>query len=140
MLVLTSLPFSDDPNIPGSTMTRMLNLVQGHKANDLAERAWLFRLKAEAAVYYFHSPYSEVRAVTTPGDDPNIPSETLRAYFLGIIFMGGSSAINAFFNPRQPTINLGANVLQVLVVPCGMLLAKILPDWGFTVLRQTMLP
>ena len=124
---------ADDPNLQASTMARMMELVQGYKANDMTEADWLFRVKAEAAVLHYHSPYPEVRAVTSPGDDPDLPAETLRAYLLGFIFMGGSTAINSFFNPRQPSINLGANVLQVLVVPCGMLLAKVLPDWGLNV-------
>ena len=98
----------------------------------MEEAHWLFQVKSEAAIMYFHSPYPEVRSVTSPHDDPNTPCETLRSYFLGMLFMGASTAINTFFYPRQPSINLGPNVLQILLVPCGWFLARVLPDRGFT--------
>lgn len=81
---------------------------------------------------HYHSPYAEVRAVTSPFDDPDEPCETWRAYFLGMCFMAGVSALNTFFAPRQPAISVSSNVLQLLLAPCGKFLGKVLPDWGFT--------
>ena len=121
----------DDPNFPSFTWQKINNLVLGYKHCDMDADEWLFQVKAEAAVIHFHSPYPEVRSVTTPLDDPETPCETIRAYALGMIFMGGSTAINTFFYPRQPGINIGPNVLQILLVPCGRLCARFLPDWGF---------
>ncbi|KAJ8604187.1 hypothetical protein MRB53_041900 [Persea americana] len=46
--------------------------------------------------------------------------ETFRAYFLGLVFMGGATALNTFFSPRQPAITLMPNVLQLLLAPCGL--------------------
>ena len=35
------------------------------------------------------------------------------------------------FNSRFPQVNITSAVMQVFLYPCGMLLAWILPDWGF---------
>ena len=122
----------DDPNFPDTTMTKIKLLALGYKEADMDPHDWMFDLKTEAAMLHYHSPYPEVRSVTDPFDDPEIPVETPRAYFLGMIFMGGATALNTFFSPRQPAISIGANVLQLLLAPCGIFLAKVLPDWTMT--------
>ena len=99
----------------------------------MAEADWSFHIRAEAAIIYFYSPYPEVRSVTVPWDDETTPCETIRVYVIATIFIMGSTALNSFFHPRQPSISLDANVLQLLLWPCGVLAAKILPDWGVTV-------
>ncbi|KAK6859679.1 OPT family small oligopeptide transporter [Apiospora arundinis] len=139
---------SDDPNFPAASLARMRLLVAGPKAycsgsNDAAndapatatatEEDYVFDLKTEAAIYYHHSPYPEVRSVTRPGDDPTTPVETIRAYFLGMSFMAGITAVNTFFSPRQPAIDISAVVMQLLIAPCGIFLARVLPDWGVTI-------
>jgi OPT family small oligopeptide transporter len=123
---------SDDPNFPDHTMQKIKLLVQGPKASGLDESDYDFDLKAEAAIIHYHSPYAEVRSVTDPVDDPDEPVETIRSYFLGLVFMAGATALNTFFSPRQPQITLTALVLQLLLAPCGLFLARVLPDWGFT--------
>ena len=120
----------DDPNFPATTMEKIRLLSQGYKVAEMDPHDWLFDLKTEAAILHYHSPYPEVRSVTDPFDDPDIPVETPRAYFLGMIFMAGATALNTFFSPRQPAISIGANVLQLLLAPCGIFLAKVLPDWS----------
>ena len=124
---------ADDPNFPSLTMEKITMLTRGYKAADMEYGDWEFELKTQAAMIYYHSPYPEVRSVTDPYDDPSIPVETIRAYFLGMIFMAGSTALNTFFSPRQPGISLSSLVLQGILAPCGQFLAKVLPDWGFTV-------
>jgi hypothetical protein len=42
-----------------------------------------FEFKAEAAIIHQNSPQPEVRSATDPFDDPTIPVEMIRAYFLG---------------------------------------------------------
>lgn len=113
-------------------MTKIKRLVQGAKVTDMETSDWSFETRAEAALIKYHSPYPEVRSVTDPHDDPSIPVETIRAYFLGLVFMAGATALNTFFSPRQPTISINSNVLQLLLAPCGIFCAKVLPDWGFT--------
>jgi len=76
-----------DPNFPGPTMAKIKLLVQGPKAVGLETTDFDFDLKAEAAIIHYHSPYPEVRSVTDAFDDPTIPVETIRSYFLGMVFM-----------------------------------------------------
>ncbi|KAK8061787.1 oligopeptide transporter [Apiospora phragmitis] len=149
----------NDPNFPAPSLARMRLLVAGPKAycsgsgggldadtgaagtstNTTTtaavptEEDYAFDLKTEAAIYYHHSPYPEVRSVTRPGDDPTTPVETVRAYLLGMAFMAGITAVNTFFSPRQPAIDISAVVMQLLIAPCGLFLARVLPDWGVTV-------
>ncbi|KAL8377276.1 hypothetical protein RB595_008115 [Gaeumannomyces hyphopodioides] len=132
----------NDPNFPGEMMAKLKLLVQGSKASGLDPADYDFDLRTAAAIIYHHSPYPEVRSVTTPGDDPAIPVETFRAYLLGLCFMAGCTAVNTFFSPRQPAISISAQVMQLLLAPCGMLMAKVLPDWGLTVgaTRYTLNP
>ena len=129
---------ADDPNFPSLTSRKITSLLQGYKTTDQTEAEWLFDLKAEAALIYYHSPYPEVRSVSNPFDDPSVPAETLRAYVLGMVFMAGSTTINTFFAPRQPTINIPSNVLQLLLAPCGMFCARCLPDWSLRLGKRTI--
>jgi hypothetical protein len=124
---------SSDPNFPGQTMEKIKLLSKGPQGNDISYTDYDFELKAQAAIIHYHSPYPEVRSVTDPFDDPTIPVETIRAYFLGLCLMSGISAVNTFFSPRQPGIFISATVMQLLLAPCGQLLARVLPDRGFTV-------
>ena len=119
-------------------MDKIKVLVQGYKGADMEESDWLFDLKTEACMIYYHSPYPEVRSVTEPFDDPTIPVETIRAYTLGMIFMAGSTALNSFFSPRQPAITVNANVLQLLLAPCGLVWARFMPDWSIPIGRKRL--
>ena len=114
-------------------MEHVKRLVQGAKVAEMDEADWSSDVRTEAAMIKFHSPYPEVRSVTDPFDDADTPVETFRSYFLGLIFMAGATALNTFFSPRQPTISINSNVMQLLLAPSGLFLAKVLPDWGVTV-------
>ena len=113
-------------------MDRIRVLVQGAKASDMDHDDWLLELKVEAAIIHFHSPYPEVRSATLPYDDPSEPVETIRVYLIGLALTAGSAFLNTVYSVRQPPINLGANVLQILVVMLGKLWARVIPDWGFS--------
>ena len=52
------------------------------------------KLKAYYYTFRYNSPYAEVRASVPNIDDPSLPVETFRAYFLGILFGGSCSAMN----------------------------------------------
>ena len=122
----------DDLNFPSHTMHKLETLVQGYKVAEMEPSEWEFELKCEAAVIHYHSPYPEVRAVTVPFDDPSEPVETIRSYVLGFALMAGSTALNTFFSPRQPSIQISGLVLQCILAPLGQAAARFLPDWGFT--------
>lgn len=120
----------NDWNFPSDMKERMTRLLEGPKAygpdydRDLRIDAYLLR---------YSSPYPEVRSVTEPIDDPNIPVETARAYFLGIAWAVIGTFVSTFFNSRFPAISLSSSVIQILLYPCAKVLEFVLPDWGITI-------
>ncbi|KAG5927758.1 hypothetical protein E4U42_001805 [Claviceps africana] len=94
---------------------------------------WQGRIKTEAAVNKFFSPYPEVRSITTPTDDTNIPAETIRAHLLGYFWAILSQFTNSLFTSRFPAISVSSSVVQILLYPCGVFLARVLPDWGIKI-------
>lgn len=119
-----------DYNFPSTTREKIEALLDGPSEGQ-KEVDWRLEVKTEAALNKFYSPYPEVRAITTPDDDPDIPCETIRAHLLGYIWAVIAQFTNALFYSRFPNITLSSAVVQMLLYPCGMLLAFILPDWGF---------
>lgn len=95
----------------------------------MAAADYQFNVKMEAVLIESWSPYPEVRSVTSPIDNADMPVETVRSWIVGTVFI--ASAFNTFFSPRQPAISIGTHVLQLLLAPNG--LARVLPDWGVTV-------
>ncbi|CAH2352877.1 oligopeptide transporter 2 [[Candida] railenensis] len=89
---------------------------------------WDLQVRLEAAIVAYHSPYPEVRSVTLPFDDPNTPVETLRAYVIGIIWLGIGAFINQFFAERQPSISMSTAVAQLFLYPSGLIWYTIFPD------------
>lgn len=120
-----------DPNFEASTMEKIKNLLLGQEESGLSQENWEFDLKIEAGIIHFHSPYPEVRSVTLPYDDPSVPVETWRVYFLGMLWAIVGQGVNTFFSPRFPSISVSAPILQLILYPCGLAL-ELLPDWGFT--------
>lgn len=120
-----------DVNFPKDAWNRIQAVLQNEKEHDTIEKEYSLDAKIEACLIHYHSPYPEVRSVTEPYDDPNMPCETFRAYLIGIIWSIIGAGLNTFFVPRMPNVSLGNPVIQVLSYPCGLALAAILPDWGF---------
>ncbi|KAI0596361.1 small oligopeptide transporter [Biscogniauxia sp. FL1348] len=73
------------------------------------------------------SPFPAVRAVVPETDDPGIPVNTFRAWFLGIIFVFVGAGVNQFFSLRYPGIHIVSLVAELLAFPLGVVMAKILP-------------
>ncbi|KAF6758842.1 glutathione transporter [Ephemerocybe angulata] len=87
------------------------------------------------------SPYPEVRAAVSSVDDPNMPVNTFRMLvqsylssgFLGCFFVFASTIFNQVLNFRYPSIFITGTIVQLLSLPFGHLLARILPKTTFTV-------
>lgn len=126
---------SNDYNFSGQLRERLTALARG-PADGQSTEDWELQLKTETAVNRFFSPYPEVRAVSTPTDDVNIPCETIRAHFLGLAWAAIGQFSNALFASRFPSITISSAVTQLFLYPCGLLLAKVLPDWGFMLRGQ----
>lgn len=101
---------------------------------------WELQVRLEAAVIAYHSPYPEVRAVTDPFDDPNMPCETLRAYVIALIWTVIGSFINEFFAHRQPSISLSSSVVQLFLYPSGLLWEYIVPNWSIPITKTFSIP
>lgn len=111
-----------DPNFPVETLEKIeYDLKQPHsKEIDLEEKAIETELED-------NSPYPEVRAAVSNVDDPNIPVDTVRAWFIGILFACAGSFLNQFFAIRYPYVTLGGLAAQLLAYPFGRFLALVLP-------------
>ncbi|KAI7650192.1 OPT-domain-containing protein, partial [Hortaea werneckii] len=120
----------NDYNFATAQRKKLESLVKG-PGDGQDEEQWELELKSETAINKFYSPYPEVRAVTDPEDDPDTPCETIRAHLLGYLWASVAQFVNSMFNSRFPQVNITSAVMQVFLYPCGMLLAWILPDWGF---------
>ncbi|RDW65607.1 putative isp4 protein-1 [Coleophoma crateriformis] len=92
-----------------------------------------------------NSPYPEVRANVSNVDDTELPVNTFRMWFLGIVFTMLGSGINQFFSMRYPSVTITSLVAQLLSFPLGCFLAHALPvktfrvfgHWDFTLNPDT---
>ncbi|KAF2122681.1 OPT family small oligopeptide transporter [Lophiotrema nucula] len=85
------------------------------------------------------SPYEQVRAAVK-NTDGGEPANTVRAWFLGLIFVTVGSGLNMFLSMRYPAINFQPIVVLLVSYPFGKLLARIAPRRRFETfgLRWTM--
>ena len=118
----------DDWNFPSQMMQKMKLLMKGPDADKLS---YSLELRIEACLLKYSSPYPEVRSIMR-FEDPPMHYETLRAYVLGVGWSCIGAGVNTFFNSRFPGISISSAVVQILVYPCGIFWAKVVPDWGFT--------
>ncbi|KAG0200728.1 hypothetical protein BGX28_006297 [Mortierella sp. GBA30] len=77
------------------------------------------------------SPIEEVRVTVPNNDDPLIPCNTFRMWFLGLFFTLVVSFVNQFFYLRQTSISIGYSVVALISLPLGHLMAKVLPTRQF---------
>ncbi|EJT99866.1 OPT oligopeptide transporter [Dacryopinax primogenitus] len=77
------------------------------------------------------SPYPEVRAAVSNTDDPTMPVNTFRTWFLGLLFTIVISGLNQFFSLRIPSVTITALVAQLVALPCGKFLERTLPTRKF---------
>ncbi|KAK9244128.1 OPT oligopeptide transporter protein-domain-containing protein [Lipomyces tetrasporus] len=119
-----------DVNFDNETYDNIQRMVDGQEAYGQDIDTYELDCRLEAVVIKYHSPYPEVRAVTDPFDDSEMPVETIRAYILGALWVAIGSFINEFFTFRQPALSLRSTVIQLFLFPCGKL-TQLLPEWGF---------
>lgn len=118
---------TDDPNFPEEDYEFMKKVInQEMEVTPEVD----FDARVLAALNEYYSPYPEVRAVTDPYDDQNVPIETIRSYTLAIFWTILGTGFNEFFGHRMPKITISSAVVQVLLYPCGKLWALVIPDWS----------
>ncbi|KAE8259684.1 hypothetical protein A4X13_0g853 [Tilletia indica] len=81
------------------------------------------------------SPYPEVRASVSNVDDPDMPVNTIRMWFLSFIFMTVAGGANQLFSLRFPAVYLTPVIVQLLSYPAGKLLAATMPIGIWTLPR-----
>ncbi|KAK9244374.1 OPT oligopeptide transporter protein-domain-containing protein [Lipomyces tetrasporus] len=108
-----------------------------HK-EDMDQASYDLRLRFQATLIHFHSPYPEVRAVVRPTDDTSMPCETFRAYLIGGFWVCCASFINQMFSSRQSSIILNATVLQILIYPSGKFISRAFPHKKFTIWKWSL--
>ncbi|EAU81526.2 hypothetical protein CC1G_10984 [Coprinopsis cinerea okayama7 len=77
------------------------------------------------------SPYPEVRASVSSVDDPLMPVNTFRMWFLGLFFVFVITFFNQIFAMRYPSVYVTGIVVQLIALPCGKGLERILPKTVF---------
>ncbi|KAF7335307.1 OPT oligopeptide transporter [Mycena sanguinolenta] len=77
------------------------------------------------------SPYPEVRAAVANTDDPSMPVNTFRMWFLGILLTILLAGINQVFYYRSPSVFISSIVGQLISLPMGKLLEWVLPTTQF---------
>ncbi|KAG0283607.1 hypothetical protein BGZ97_008469, partial [Linnemannia gamsii] len=77
------------------------------------------------------SPIEEVRVTISNTDDPTLPYNTFRMWFLGLFWTCIISFVNQFFYLRQTQISIGYSVVALLSLPMGHFLARVLPTHQF---------
>ncbi|KAJ6782229.1 hypothetical protein PWT90_08857 [Aphanocladium album] len=123
-----------DPNFPATIIEKIEEFLNNEDifANPEKHEHIIAEMKIETALLTNNSPYAEVRAVVDNKDDPDMPASTIRSWSIGILFACIMAFINGFFEPRFPAIFVSGTVPQLLAYPVGTLMARVLPDWGFT--------
>ncbi|CAI8494580.1 unnamed protein product [Pichia kudriavzevii] len=127
-----------DPNYPAEDFEMIQELVAAHSNpdtyddKDLFDPETVYQIKLHAVLNEYFSPYPEVRAVTSPIDDPDAPVETIRSYLVSFIWVIIGSGVNEFFSHRMPSISLTSSVIQMFIYPTGKAFSYIFPDVGFT--------
>ncbi|KAI0809297.1 OPT oligopeptide transporter protein-domain-containing protein [Irpex lacteus] len=84
-------------------------------------------LDLEAEYVEDDSPYPEVRSAVANTDDPDMPTGTLRAWILGLVWAIVIPGVNQFYFFRYPSVSIGNLVAQLLSFPVGRLMARFLP-------------
>ncbi|WXC61948.1 hypothetical protein SNK03_007815 [Fusarium graminearum] len=125
-----------DQNFPDDVLQRARSYLEnrnGEQQDEELAHDIYAKFQAQRDLMLNNSIYPEVRAVVENTDDPTLPVGTFRAFFLGTIFVLLGTSIEQFFSLRMPAISLSTYMVQLLSMPLGMLLAKILPTKKFRI-------
>ncbi|KAH8120611.1 glutathione transporter [Phellopilus nigrolimitatus] len=113
-------------------MTRSSNAGLSEYDSDSQRGSRMHFQSTDAVDYEEESPYAEVRAAVSNTDDPNMPVNTFRMWFLGLVFTLLISGLNQFFSMRYPSVYISGLVAQLVALPCGKFLERVLPTTRFT--------
>uniref|UniRef100_A0A0C9RPV2 TSA: Wollemia nobilis Ref_Wollemi_Transcript_4499_2841 transcribed RNA sequence n=1 Tax=Wollemia nobilis TaxID=56998 RepID=A0A0C9RPV2_9CONI len=76
------------------------------------------------------SPIEEVALVVPVTDDPTLPVFTFRVWTLGFVSCVLLMFLNTFFTYRTQPLIISAILAQILVLPIGKFMARVVPTWS----------
>lgn len=79
------------------------------------------------------SPVEEVRLTVSNHDDPSLPVWTFRMWFLGLISCVLLSFLNTFFGYRTQPLMISMISVQVVTLPLGKIMARVLPETKYRI-------
>lgn len=74
------------------------------------------------------SPYPEVRAAVPSTDDPSLPQNTIRMWFLAFILSTIGAGMNLLFSLHAPSFTVTTFVTSILAWPIGVAWGKWMPN------------
>ncbi|KAI0080041.1 OPT oligopeptide transporter [Panus rudis PR-1116 ss-1] len=89
------------------------------------------QLREAEEEYEDESPYAEVRAAIANTDDPSLPVNTFRMWFIGIVMTIVMSGFNHVMSLRWPAVGISPLVIQLVTLPVGKLFEYTLPTRQF---------
>ncbi|KAL1566959.1 oligopeptide transporter [Salvia divinorum] len=93
----------------------------------------LHNLEVEDIEEAEYCPIEQVKLTVPATDDPTMAALTFRTWFLGIISCVLLSFTNQFFGYRQNPIGIGTVAAQIVTLPIGRFMARVLPMTTFVV-------
>ncbi|CCM05021.1 uncharacterized protein FIBRA_07220 [Fibroporia radiculosa] len=84
-------------------------------------------LDKDAVEFEDDSPYPEVRSAVANTDDPSMPSSTVRAWVIGVIWAIIIPGMNQFFFFRYPSVSVGSYVALLISFPIGRAWERFVP-------------
>ncbi|KAF9169351.1 hypothetical protein BGX21_008144 [Mortierella sp. AD011] len=123
-----SLPPSSPPlSIVPSTQKDVFNYDEKQYLEELEQQSICLE-EAEG-----DSSIEEVRVTVSNNDDPSMPYNTFRMWFLGLTFTAMMAFVNEFFYLRQTSITIGYSIIALISLPLGHFMAKVLPTRTFRI-------
>ena len=110
-----------DPNLPAEKNDALHRAIETHDY-ELAQEIERKLVDEE--------PYEEVQAAVKLEDSGGV-ANTVRAWVLGLVISTIVTALNMFLSMRSPAIQIPIVVPLLLVYPCGVLWAKVMPRKTF---------
>ncbi|KAL7103323.1 hypothetical protein ACP275_08G172500 [Erythranthe tilingii] len=80
-----------------------------------------------------YHPIEQVRLTVPPTDDPTMPALTFRTWTLGLTSCVMLAFVNQFFGYRQNSLYISSVTAQIVTLPLGKFMARVLPEKKFTV-------
>ncbi|KAL3614712.1 oligopeptide transporter [Castilleja foliolosa] len=78
-------------------------------------------------------PIEQVRLTVSPLDDPSLPALTFRTWVIGLSSCIMLAFLNKFFDYRQNSLYISSVTAQIVSLPLGKFMARVLPTTKFKV-------